>query len=173
MATRARLRRWIAFSPLIYLIHDLEELATARTFVETHWSRLPQPLLQLLGANTDLTHVYAIAITILLVAMAAVAVGAAAPNAGRAIHMLFGLCVMMRFANGLLHIALAIGMRTYVPGLVTAVLLLLPYSVWLMSRLERNWLVRHEAVHVLFILGLLLQLPVIALVILLARVIAA
>jgi hypothetical protein len=28
-----RLRGWIAFSPLVYLLHDLEELTTARRFV--------------------------------------------------------------------------------------------------------------------------------------------
>ena len=71
-----------------------------------------------------------------------------------------------------MHVGQAAFTRAYVPGLATAVLLVLPYSIWLILRLERDALVRHEAVHVLFISGLLLQVPVIAVVLLVASLIA-
>lgn len=167
-----RLRGWIAFSPLIYLMHDLEELATVRRFVEANWERLPAPVLNWLGSNADLTHLYAVTIALILVAMAAIAVAAASPRATRSMTTLFAFTVMLRFTNGLLHLGLAIGFRSYVPGLVTALVLVLPYSAWLMSRLMRNWLVQREMVHVLFIGGLLLQLPLIGLALLVAKTMA-
>jgi hypothetical protein len=55
-----------------------------------------------------------------------------------------------------------------VPGLATGIVLLLPYSAWLIMQLRRTALVRHEAVHILFIAGLLLQIPLIAIVLLFA-----
>lgn len=163
-----RLRRWIAASPAIYLIHDLEELATVRAWVADNWQSVPQPIAAWLGADTDLTHLYATGIAMIFVAMAAIAVSAARPTAGRAIVTIFALTVMMRFGNGLLHIVEAVYTRAYVPGLVTAIVLLLPYSAWLVVRLRRDALVRHEAVHALFLAGLLLQIPVIAIVLLMA-----
>ena len=165
---KLRLRRWIAASPAIYLIHDLEELATVRAWVAANWQKLPDPLVQWLGANADLTHLYAVGIATVFVAMAAVSVAAARASASRAVITLFALAVMMRFGNGLLHIAQAVFTRGYVPGLVSAIALLLPYSVWLVMRLRRDELVRHEAVHVLFIAGLLLQIPVVGIVLLFA-----
>ena len=165
-------RRWIAASPLIYLVHDLEELATARDWVGANWHRLPRVLVSWLGGDIDLTHVYAVAIAIILVAMAAVAIAAASPRATRTMLTVFTLCVMLRLSNALLHLGQAAFTRAYVPGLVTALLLVLPYSIWLIMRLERGALVRHEAVHVLFIGGLLLQIPVIGAVLLLAALLA-
>lgn len=162
------MRRWIALSPAIYLAHDLEELATVRAWVAANWQKLPEPVVQWLGANADLTHLYAVAIATVFVAMAAVSVAAARANASRVIIGVFALTVMMRFANGLLHIAQAVFTRGYVPGLISAILLLLPYSAWLIMRLRRDSLIRHEAVHVLFIAGLLLQIPLIAIVLLFA-----
>jgi hypothetical protein len=165
---QARVRRWIAVSPLIYLIHDLEELATVRAWVGANWQRLPQPIAEWLGGNTDLTHLYAVAIATIFVVMAAVAIAAASPRATPGLITLFALCVMMRFGNGLLHMGQAVYTRSYVPGLVSALVLVLPYSAWLMLNLRRTEMVRHEAMHVLFIAGLLLQLPLIATVLLLA-----
>jgi hypothetical protein len=163
-----RLRRWIAVSPAIYLVHDLEELATVRAWVAANWQKLPDPLVQWLGTNADLTHLYAVAIATVFVAMAAVSVAAARATASGAVITLFALTVMMRFGNGLLHIAQAVFTRGYVPGLVSAIALLLPYSAWLVMRLRRDALIRHEAVHVLFIAGLLLQIPLVAIVLLFA-----
>lgn len=143
-----------------------------RAWVGAHWHRLPQPLMSWIGSNTDLTHLYAIGVSLIFVAMAAIAIAAASPRATRTITTIFALCVMLRLGNALLHVVQAAFTRSYVPGLVTAVLLVLPYSIWLVLRLERTALVRHEAVHVLFIGGLLLQIPVIATVLLLASLIA-
>lgn len=165
-------RRWIASTPVIYLAHDLEELATVRQWVAGHWDRLPPVIADWIGTNTDLTHIYAIAITLIFVAMAAIAIAAASPRASRTMLLVFALTVTIRLGNALLHIGEAAFTRSYVPGLVTAVLLVVPYSIWLVLRLERAALVRHEAVHVLFISGLLLQIPVIAVVLLLATLIA-
>ena len=165
-------RHWIAASPVIYLAHDLEELATVRDWVGAHWDRLPQFVVSWIGNNADLTHIYAVAVTLLLVAMAAIAIAAAAPRASGPIVTLVAVCVMLRLGNALVHVGQAALTRAYVPGLATAVLLVLPYSIWLILRLERDALVRHEAVHVLFISGLLLQVPVIAVVLLVASLIA-
>lgn len=166
------IRRWIATSPVVYLVHDLEELATVRAWVGANWHRLPQAVVAWVGSNADLTHIYAIGISLIFVAMAAVAIAAAQLRASRTITTIFALCVMLRLGNALVHVGQAAFTRAYVPGLVTAVLLVLPYSIWLIMRLERSALVRHEAVHVLFISGLLLQIPVIATVLLLASLIA-
>src|SRR5688572_29715295 len=103
-----RLRRWIAVSPAIYLVHDLEELATVRPWVAANWQKLPDPLVQWLGTNADLTHLYAVAIATVFVALAAVSVAAARASASGAVIALFALTVMMRFGNGLLHIAQAV-----------------------------------------------------------------
>jgi hypothetical protein len=166
-----RFRGWIAASPAIYLIHDLEELATVRAWVADNWQKLPDPVVQWLGANADLTHLYAVGIATVFVAMAAVSVAAARASASRAVITLFALTIMMRFGNGLLHIAQAVFARGYVPGLISAIVLLLPYSVWLVMRLRRDGLIRHEAVHVLFMAGLLLQIPLIATVLLFASLV--
>ena len=170
--THPSARRWIASTPVIYLAHDLEELATVRHWVAAQWDRLPPLIASWVGNNADLTHIYAIAITLIFVVMAAIAIAAASPRASRTIILIFALTVMIRLGNALLHIGQAAFTRGYVPGLATAVLLVVPYSIWLVLRLERSMLIRHEAVHILFISGLMLQIPVIAVVLLLATLIA-
>lgn len=164
-------RRWIAASPVICLAHDLEELATVSRWIGANWERLPTPLANWLGRDTDLTHLYGVGISLIFVTMAAIAIAAASPRATRTITTIFALTIMLRLGNALLHVAQAAYLQAYVPGLVTAVVLVVPYSIWLTVRLERTGLVRHEAVHVLFIAGLLLQIPVIATVLLVATLI--
>src|SRR5690606_34116195 len=70
----------------------------------------------------------------------------------------FALVVMARLTNVLVHVALAVTARGYVPGLVTAIVVVAPFGGLLIARQLEAGRIAWPAVHILFFTGFVVQL---------------
>jgi hypothetical protein len=115
-----------------WIVHDLEELATMPGWSHRAAEDLPAPFGKLLPMSRT-EAATAIGLTGLAMA-AASAAGAATGGRSRffqASLMGFGL-------HAVTHIAPAVAMRRYTPGLVTTPLVVVPFSWWAWRRLKRS-----------------------------------
>ncbi|MEV0898580.1 HXXEE domain-containing protein [Actinoplanes sp. NPDC049802] len=119
----------------VWAVHDLEEVLTATWWSERTVPRLlaegwPPGLVESIGSTTPR---FALAAALVGVAVLAAAVQGARTDGEsrffRAALLVFGW-------HGAVHAAQAIALRDYVPGLVTAVVLVIPYSIWAWRRLR-------------------------------------
>jgi hypothetical protein len=157
MSARPRDRGTIAIaaSPYLFLLHDLEELLTVPPWLARHGELIPPELRMILPTDRV---VFAWAFAFLFVVYLGAALLALRASRASAAVYLFALLVMARLTNVLAHVAQAVYARGYVPGLVTALVVVLPLSVYLVERLvARRW-IAWPAVHVLFLGGFVAQL---------------
>ncbi len=148
--------RWILALPLVFCIHDLEELI----FLD----KIPS-LTAILPVNIqDLIQVskpqFAAAISLLFIAILIVTIRWYRKPSSTTRGLVLGFIMVGLFFNSLTHIGQALLFRQYIPGLVSAVVLLLPYTfVILKSQYSRFFPSNKTAVLVL--LGVIVSTPVI------------
>jgi hypothetical protein len=130
------LRRVIWAGPAVFLIHDLEELATIGDWTRLHGDRLPEVFRFLLPVRTAEFGVAVAALLLVFIAAAWLA-DRAKGEGGRAVDF-FVLLIAVVGTNALGHVAQAILFGGYVPGLFTAVLLGLPYACWGLLAVRRS-----------------------------------
>lgn len=123
----ARVVCWGLFAA--WAVHDLEEVLTA-----TWWSRTTVPRLRaadwpgwLVDSLTTSTADFAVAVlvvgaAVLLVSWHGARAGGRSP--------VFQATVLVFGWHGLVHLGQAVVLRGYVPGLVAAILVVIPYAVW-------------------------------------------
>jgi len=113
--------RLLLFAPLIFVAHFLEESPGFVAWFNAHVAR---------GITSGLfwrVNLYGLAITLIVVGMEWLARSALS----LILAVAWLSCLML--ANALFHIAGGLVDRRYVPGLVTALLLYLPYYCWLFT----------------------------------------
>ena len=122
-----RVAGWGLFAA--WAVHDTEEVLTA-----TWWSRQTTPRLRaegwpnwLVDGATTTTARFAVAAAVVGVAVLLVA-WRGAQTGGRS--PVFQAAVLVFGWHGLVHAGQAVLLRGYVPGLVGAVLVVVPYAVW-------------------------------------------
>lgn len=71
--------------------------------------------------------------------------------------------VGLTLINGISHIATSIRFRIYNPGLITSIVLFLPFTIWMLAREVSAGLLTGWQVAALLIAGILLHVPVAAL----------
>ena len=138
-----RLSRLLLLAPLIFVGHFVEE---APGFVAWFNAHVPR------GITQDLfwtVNVVALAITIVVVAMEWLG-----PSAFTAAAVVAWFSFLVG-ANALLHVVGALADRAYVPGLVTAVVLYLPYYSWVVGQIVRTRRLAPGWVAVIALLGAL------------------
>jgi hypothetical protein len=139
----SRLGRPILLAPLIFVAHFAEE---APGFVAWFNAHVPR------GITQDLfwtVNVVALAVTIVVVAMEWLAASA---FTAAAVVAWFSFLVG---ANALLHVVGALADRAYVPGLVTAAVLYVPFYGWVVGQIVRARRLPLGWVAVIAILGAL------------------
>ena len=114
--------RALLLAPLIFIFHFLEESPGFVAWFNSHVAR---------GITPGLF--WTVNLTALFITLAVVAFEWFSRTSLSLGVALAWLCFLM-FANALFHIAGALVDRRYVPGLYTAVLLYLPFYVWLFVR---------------------------------------
>ena len=131
------------FAPLIFVCHFLEEAPSFVAWFNAHVAR---------GITSELfwtVNLAGLTITVLVTG---------ADWLSRSNFTLITTIVWLSFlmlGNALLHIAGAIADRSYVPGLLTAVFLYLPYYFWLFIRTEKSKKVELKLLIVSAIVGAL------------------
>jgi hypothetical protein len=151
-----RVTSWIMLGPAAFLVHDAEEVATIAPWLAAHRTVLP-PIAQPLADIT--TRGFAVGVAVLFVGFVlAAAHGVHAARAGR--RSWLWLIVAGAFAaNGVTHVAQAAWVGGYVPGVATAVLASLPYSVGFARAYRSAGLASTGTLGLALLLGLLIQGP--------------
>ena len=153
-ATRATL--WIWLAPVTFVVHDSEELATMIPWLARHRAALPAIIRPLAGITTTQL---AVGVIVLFLGIAIAAWhGASRAREGR-LSMPFLVVAGALVGNGVGHVLQAVYMRDYVPGLVTAVLLSIPYGIGLARALDAAGLAPMRRTLLACALGLVVQVP--------------
>ena len=119
---RPPLRLLLLAAPAVLIAHFLEEGPSFVTWFNAHVSRgITEPLF------------WAVNFTGLAITVGVVIVEWLSGSALSAVIAVAWLSLLM-FANALFHVVAAIVDGAYVPGLVTAVLLYLPFYAWVIAR---------------------------------------
>lgn len=159
----ARMEWWILAAPLVFLIHDSEELLTMERWLRDHRDELPAVVRSALGVTMEQ---FAVAVLVLFVAIVvAAAHGAHRARQGRG-SLIFLVVAGMLVGNALTHLAQAAFFRGYTPGVLTAALLVLPWGYSLGRRLQARHLATRRGWLLAIAIGVVAQLPIAALVLL-------
>lgn len=118
--------------------HNAEEAFAGPGWIVAHESLLREyfgpRMLAAWSAGSFRTSLAVLTLALLVVALMA----ALAPRRGAAVYVLLGVVAAFGANAVVPHIAGAILLRGYVPGLVTAALLVLPLNVWLYASATRS-----------------------------------
>ena len=136
-----QLRRGLLLAPLVFVAHFLEE---SRGFVPWFNAHVTT------GITQD--SFWAVNTTGLLITVLLILGFWAIQSAGSALLVVAWLSFLM-LTNAIFHITAAIIDRAYVPGLVTAVVLYLPYCAWVGAQVVRSSRVAASMVAASAVLG--------------------
>ena len=171
VSERVSLRTWIWLAPGIFLVHDVEELATAEGWLRSHATELPVALQA--RADTVTTSRLAVSVAVLLgLFVIAAWDGARRAKVGKR-SWPFLLAAGALAGNALTHLAQAIYFGGYTPGIVSAVLVCMPYAILLERALERAELLTPRHAMGLLATGVLIQAPIVLAALAVGRNLAA
>ncbi|MGF9975894.1 HXXEE domain-containing protein [Viridibacillus arvi] len=145
----SKIKSLLLIFPIVFFIHDLEEIATVENFT----MKLPFSVS---------TEEFIIAFILLWIIVVIGCVTAA--NNKRFIGILpikfFALLVAGVFlANGIGHVVQSVIFKKYVPGVITAVVILIPFCLLCIRKLILENLITPNQVGVYLLVGFLLQTP--------------
>lgn len=143
--------------PILLTIHNLEEALLMPAFIERRNASVPGPMREILPPVTYRQFLTAlIIITIIPYLIALLWLGRR-----WALYALLGLQVVM-LINVLAHTLMALFLRGYAPGLATAILINLPFSLYLLRRAVKDRWISLRAAALMFPVGLLIHGPALA-----------
>ena len=141
--------------PIFVTIHNLEEALFMPAFLQTRNSSVPGPLRNLLPPITYRQFLFSLIIVTAMPYLIA-SLGNLDRDGAGGVCLLLGFQVVMLF-NVLAHGMTAAAMNGYAPGVVTAFVLNLPFSVYLLLRASTERWVSRRVMMVLFPVGLIIH----------------
>jgi len=157
-------------APIFTTIHNVEEALLMPAMLERRNSSVPGLFQKLIPPITYKQFLIALAITTVIPYVIA-GCGDLLLIGGRAVYLLLIFQAMMLF-NVLAHGMMATMMGGYAPGLATALILNLPFSIYLFRRADKEQWVNKKSLRLAFVIGGLLHTPGLTAVILIAGSIA-
>ncbi|KAB7709085.1 HXXEE domain-containing protein [Bacillus aerolatus] len=159
------LRAVLWLFPLVFLIHDMEELVLIESWMENHRGMLAEKL-HLGGWNLQgvlwTTPRFAIAVTVLLGLICIASYCAARPGATAKDRKWFVIGITALFLNVFTHLAQTALFHSYTPGVVTAIAVVLPYTLYTYGRLlQKGWVSRVFVRSMLLVAGVILAAGII------------
>jgi hypothetical protein len=151
--------KWILALPVVFFVHDLEELIYLNK-IPSLTSFLPVKIQDLIRVSTPQ---FAVAVSLLFIAILIATNEWYRKPSSPARGLVMGFIMVGLFFNSLTHIGQALIFRQYVPGLVTAVLLLLPYTFVILKSHFKQFFPSNKTT-VLVLLGVIAFTPVIVIV---------
>ena len=146
--------QWLGLVPVVLVVHNAEEALTLSPYLARLQALMPAWLETLVGGSVSLKQGW---LALILVSLVGLLMGLPV-GLKREDQLALFLPLAVQAAlllNVLSHLVIAYRLGGYGPGLVSALLLVLPFSLWLFRRAWRErWLTRGE----------LLSLPLVALV---------
>lgn len=131
---------------VVFMFHDFEEIVMVEGWVRAKKARIrqvvPPSLMKLMAPSFSMTTAqFSVAVAcIFAVLSAAVILTVTTLSVGTYLPF-FLVCLHVMFLHVFMHIGHAVLLRTYTPGVVTAVALVLPYSIYTYFRLFEAGLV--------------------------------
>jgi len=141
--------------PVFITVHNLEEALFMPAFLKTRNASIPSSLQGLLPPITYRQFLIAL-IAMTAIPYAIALLGNLEREGSGSLYLLLGLQVVMLY-NVLAHVVMAGVMGGYAPGVVTALIINLPFSVYLVRRaVKERWASRRVIVW-LFPIGLIVH----------------
>lgn len=153
--------------PVFLTLHNLEEALLMPAFIEKRNASVQGAMR---GIVPPVTYKQFL-IALIIITVIPYLVALLWLNRGWAVYLLVGFQVVM-LINVFAHTLMALFLRGYAPGLVTAVLVNLPFSLYLLRRAVGDRWMSKRAVVWMFPLGLLIHGPALAGLMLLSGIIA-
>ncbi|OOZ83458.1 hypothetical protein BHL35_00205 [Bacillus cereus] len=153
---------WIL--PIIFTLHNMEEYLFLPLMREVLDNKV--------GKGFYEPNVFLIAIVLLTVFVTIIVILYYFYKT-RLLERLIMLALAIIFANGIMHTISSIIFLKYMPGVVTSVLLILPYSIWMISLLKIREGLQLKKGLLFFIISWILMYPIIVLSLLTAKGISA
>ena len=129
--------------PPLFLLHEAEEYRTALPWISDHASLVPNAIRSVLPQSPAFIGIAGL---IFLVVFAVAAVIAIRSQPESAAWIVFAVLIVARLENAVLHVIESLVLMQYSPGVLTAVLLVLPLSLYLFTSLLRLHLIRRRLV---------------------------
>ncbi|HEY3373640.1 MAG TPA: HXXEE domain-containing protein [Candidatus Aquicultor sp.] len=155
--------------PIAFLLHDSEEIAMVERFMRKNKGRITSKLPRKMNALLETTFnvsssQFAIAVGFLLIIIiGATYLGVQSVKSG-SISIFFLAVLLATLAHVFIHVGQTIILRTYTLGVVSAIMITLPYSIYALFRLSQENLLSWHLVYISIPLGLaMLPLALLAL----------
>lgn len=154
-----KIKKLLWMFPIVFLLHDVEEILTVEKFI------LPLPF-----QVTKEEFTFAFSLLWVIVTGGCLVTAANKRFLGMAPSSFLMLMVGGIFlANGIGHVLQGIFFQRYVPGLITAVILLIPFCVYSIRVLLLTKMMKRKQIPLYIMLGFILQTPFAFIVLLIAR----
>jgi len=135
---KRKLTNFIWISPFIFLIHDTEEIITVESWVKNHQEVINEyPFFKSLLTYASYTTLH-FAITVAFIFTMLIVITRFASKSPDGWGMkCFIAAIYILFINVFTHVGQTILLGTYTPGVVTAVLIVLPFTTIVLRNLKR------------------------------------
>lgn len=153
------MRRLLIATPILFAVHELEEYWTALPWLRQHQSALPKFLRGEIPGNADFILIAGV---LFFVVFAVVAACVIRNPQSRLWTVVFSVLVLARLENAVGHFGQAIVFGGYTPGVLTALLIVLPVSVLLLGDFVKSGAISMRSLAWMIPVGLLVQVVAIA-----------
>jgi hypothetical protein len=143
--------------PIFFTIHNLEEALLMPAFIERRNSAVPASLSKIIPPVTYKQFL----VTLIIITVVPYLITFFWLSRRWALYLLVGLQVVM-LINIFAHTLTALFLGGYAPGLITALVINLPFSLYLLKRAAQEKWMSRKALALLFPLGLLIHGPALA-----------
>lgn len=154
----ARVTRWIWLGPSAFLVHDTEELVTMVPWIAAHRALLPAAVRPL--AESVTTTGLALGVAALFTGFVFAAAHGVRRARRGAPSWPFLVAAGAFVGNGVTHLAQAAYVGGYTPGVVTALLVSLPYGWGLARACHAAGLASTRALALCLAIGVVAQVPI-------------
>jgi hypothetical protein len=150
--------RWMWAAPCVFLVHGAEEIATVAPWLRDNRADLPTAIQPFATVTTEQ---FTLGVGLLFLVFLALTLHAVrrARAGHRSLPFLLGVGALV--ANGITHVGQAAAFRGYTPGLLTAMILVIPYGIALGAQLRADGLTSGRLWLGMIALGALLQVPIV------------
>ncbi|MCO1603485.1 HXXEE domain-containing protein [Desulfosporosinus nitroreducens] len=132
--------------PVLFLIHDLEEILTVKGFMNRNKDRIVSLLSPKIGTfvqkQFDLTTVqFSVSVAFVFIFVISSTYLTTHYNFAEGALRYFFIIVAIFFVHVFTHVGQALILRTYTPGVITSVLIVFPYTSYVIFRLLREHII--------------------------------
>ncbi|GAA4711731.1 HXXEE domain-containing protein [Brevibacillus fulvus] len=139
--------------PIVFIVHDLEEIVTVEKWIKRNranlYEKLPRKWAERMIRQFSLTTAqFAVSVLVifLLISCSALMASQYVNHAPVSDIYLFLVCQLVFFVHAFVHIGQALFFRSFTPGVITSIVIILPYSTALFQELFARQMITWETI---------------------------